>query len=110
MSDLASQKCKPCEKGGASLTEEEIDSFMNEIDSSWSLAKCGKKISRDFKFKNFIHALEFVNKVGAIAETEGHHPDIILKWGFVNVELWTHAVGGLTQNDFILASKIDRLT
>lgn len=107
--NLASQKCKPCEEGGEPLREKDIDAFMNEVDKSWSLTKCTKKISRDFKFKDFIQALEFVNKIGAIAEDEGHHPDITLKWGFVRLEIWTHAVGGLTQNDFILAAKIDTL-
>lgn len=75
----------------------------------WTLATDGKQITRTLLFKDFAQALQFANKVGDIAEAEGHHPDLHVSWGRVMVELWTHAVGGLSENDFILASKINNI-
>ena len=75
----------------------------------WELANDGKAIKRRFKFKNFKTALAFVNKAGDIAEAEGHHPDITFGWGYAEFLLWTHAIGGLHENDFIMASKINQL-
>ena len=77
--------------------------------NGWQLSPGVKKISKEFKFKNFAEALAFTDKVGAIAETEGHHPDIALSWGKVGITLSTHAIGGLSVNDFILAAKIDKI-
>ena len=78
--------------------------------NNWKLAHDFKHISKEFTFKNFADALAFVDKIGALAEEEGHHPDITLAWGKVGVTLTTHAIGGLSQNDFILAAKIDKIT
>ena len=73
----------------------------------WEVRK-GKQLAKSFKFRNFVEAVDFVNVVTPIAEAEGHHPDLFVKWGEVRVSLWTHVVGGLSENDFILAAKIDQ--
>ena len=106
--DLAQKKCVPCEVGGTALTKEEAHVLLAQT-PGWQLDEDAKKISRNFKFKDFKEALAFANKVGAIAEGAGHHPDILLKWGKVVVELSTHAIKGLSENDFILAAKIDTI-
>ena len=106
--DLTQQKCVPCEVGGIPLTDAEARSQMKDI-PSWQLSADAKKISRTLKFKDFAQALAFTDKIGALAEKEGHHPDIFLSYGKVTVELTTHAVGGLSLNDFIVAAKVDRL-
>lgn len=108
MSDLTSKKCIPCSISVIPLNEDEIELFLSDIDTSWEVIK-NEKIEREFKFKNFKEALEFTNKVGEIAESEGHHPDICLSWGKVIVTLWTHKIKGLHENDFIMAAKIDSL-
>lgn len=102
-----------CKDHGAcpsvALSQAEIDKGLSSIDLAWKLeSKDPKKISREFKFKNFSQALEFVNKVGVIAETMNHHPDISLKWGSARIEYWTHNANGLTQMDFQAAAKIDK--
>lgn len=89
------------------MTAEEAKPYLEEV-KDWKVND-GKKLKREFKFKDFKEALSFVNKIGQIAEEEGHHPDIELRWGRVEVELSTHAIGGLSVNDFILATKINRL-
>src|SRR3990167_1111364 len=105
--DLKDQKCVPCEGGTAPLTKDEAEIFMKQV-SGWTLSENAKNINKKFAFKNFKEALNFVNKVGDIAESEGHHPDIHLTdYKFVKIDLSTHAIGGLSQNDFILAAKID---
>lgn len=103
-----------CKDHGAcpseALAESEISSEMKKLSAEWHLEKTKpNKISREFKFKNFSQALELVKKVGAIAESMNHHPDISLKWGYVRVEYWTHNANGLTQMDFDAAEKIDAL-
>jgi 4a-hydroxytetrahydrobiopterin dehydratase len=105
---LTDQKCVPCEGGMMPLTIQEAETLMKEV-SGWTLSGDARKISREFKFKDFAGALAFANNVGAIAEDEGHHPDLTVKWGKVGIELSTHAIGGLSVNDFILAAKIDRI-
>jgi 4a-hydroxytetrahydrobiopterin dehydratase len=106
-SDLKFKKCVPCEGGVAPLAPDEYGAFLRSELSGWVDVE-QKKIEKDYKFKNFKEALDFVNKVGALAESEGHHPDIYLH-GFnkVRLTLSTHAIGGLSENDFILATKID---
>lgn len=107
--DLASKKCVPCEGGDPPLPRVEVEKLLVEV-PDWQLKDDGLlKISRSFKFKDFAQALNFVNKVGEIAESEGHHPNICFTWGKVEITLWTHAVGGLSENDFILAAKINNL-
>lgn len=105
--DLTHKKCKPCELGEGRLLPSDIEAFMTHV-PHWTL-KDNHDISRHFTFKNFAEALAFVNKIGALAEAEGHHPDISFGWGYVTITLSTHAVSGLSENDFILAAKIDEL-
>ena len=104
--DLAHKKCKPCDGGVLPFTEKQAQDYLN-VTSGWVLNKDGKSIRKHYKFGNFKTALDFVNAVGAVAESENHHPDIVLKWGSVDIELSTHAIKGLSENDFILAYKID---
>ncbi|MFZ2886998.1 MAG: 4a-hydroxytetrahydrobiopterin dehydratase [Minisyncoccia bacterium] len=103
---LAAKRCVPCEGGVMPLTIQEAEEHMKEL-NEWKLGGDARKISKECTFKNFADALAFTIKVGALAEEEGHHPDILLKWGSVALELSTHSIGGLSENDFILAAKID---
>ena len=106
-SDLKDKKCVPCEGGVKPLTPDEYGSYLRTALSGWNDVD-QKQIEKEYKFKDFRQALDFVNKVGEIAESEGHHPDIYLHgWNKVKLTLTTHAIGGLSENDFILASKID---
>jgi len=105
---LVEKHCVPCEGGVPPLSRESAGGLLKQT-PGWKLAKDGLSIKRDFKFKDFKSALDFVDKVGALAEAEGHHPDIELGWGRVKVTTFTHAVGGLSENDFILAAKINKL-
>ncbi len=107
-SGLAEKKCVPCEGNVPPLSEKEISEFQREISGDWKLTG-NSKLTREFSFVNYKHTMDFVNKVAEIAEEEGHHPDMHVAYGKVEVELWTHAINGLTENDFILAAKIDRL-
>ncbi len=102
---LAEKKCIPCEAGVMPMFRPQAEELVKDI-PGWELSADGKSIARRFTFKNFAEALAFVNRIGAIAEQEGHHPDISLSWGEVSVSLSTHAIGGLSENDFILAAKI----
>lgn len=106
MSDLANKKCIPCSKGTPPLKGKELMALIQALGGSWRLIG-DKQIEKDFIFKDFALALSFTNKVGAIAEKEGHHPDIYLSYGKVKITLWTHKIGGLSESDFILAAKID---
>lgn len=107
--DLKHKKCVPCEGGVKPLTPEEYGAYLRSELSGWADLD-QKKIEKDYKFKDFKEALGFVNKIGELAESEGHHPDIYLHgWNKVRLTLSTHAIGGLSENDFILASKIDSL-
>ncbi len=104
---LTEQKCVSCEGGVTPFAKAEAEVLVKQI-PGWSISSDAKSIFRRYDFKNFKEALAFVNKVGALAESEGHHPDIYLKdYKFVELTLSTHAIGGLSQNDFILAAKID---
>lgn len=108
--DIKNKKCVPCEGGVKPLTPDEYGAFLRSELTGWSDRE-DKYIEKDYKFKDFKEALAFVNKVGEIAEAEGHHPDINLhNWNKVKLTLSTHAIGGLSENDFILASKIDAPT
>ena len=108
MDDLTAQKCVPCEGGTKPLTPSETRPYL-EVVKDWQLEGASKKIEKKFKFPDFKTALDFVNKIATIAEEEGHHPDIKLGYGKVEVELSTHAIGGLSVNDFIMAAKINKL-
>lgn len=105
---LAQKKCVACEGGAAPLNNVEANVLLKQI-RGWILSPDGKKISKQFKFKNFTEAMEFANKITPTAEAEGHHPDLFVSWGKVVVELTTHAISGLSENDFIIAAKIDEL-
>ena len=108
MTELRKRRCEPCEGGFPAMTPAQASDFMPHV-PEWKLREDAKEIERDFKFKDFVDALAFVNRVGALAEEEGHHPDIELSWGKVGIRLSTHEVRGLSENDFILAAKIDML-
>ena len=105
---LTEKKCEPCEGGVDPLTREQFSSYLEQV-PDWKVRE-DKYIDREFQFSDFPEALKFVNQVGEIAEDEGHHPDILLhSWNKVKITLWTHAIGGLSINDFVVASKIDRI-
>ena len=106
--DLAKKRCVPCEAGVPPLTKEEAEKLLQQV-KSWHLSADAKHISKEFKFENFLEAMAFANKITAVAEQEGHHPDLSIGWGRVGIELSTHAIGGLSENDFILAAKIDKI-
>ena len=106
--DLAAKKCIPCEGGAAPLSKDEATVLLAQL-KGWQLSDDAKEIEKSWKFPDFAQALAFVNKVGAIAEEENHHPEIEFTWGKVEIELSTHSIGGLSENDFILAAKIDAL-
>ncbi len=106
--DLAQKQCVPCEGGTPPLRPDEITHFADQLKTPWDVID-GKKIHHQFVFKDFIEAMTFVNDVADVAEAEGHHPDISIHWNKVDIELWTHAIGGLSENDFILAAKIEAI-
>jgi 4a-hydroxytetrahydrobiopterin dehydratase len=108
MEKLSDKKCAPCEGGVEPLTREQFSVYLEQV-HKWTVVD-DKKLERTFTFKDFAAALEFVNAVGAIAEGEGHHPDIYLfGWNKVKITLFTHAIGGLSINDFSVATKIDKV-
>lgn len=109
MEDLTKQHCVPCEGGVEPINRADALAMLEYHAKDWSLSPDDKIISKLFTFKNFKEALVFVNHVGELAEFEGHHPDIELSWGKVNIFLTTHAINGLSKNDFIMASKINKL-
>ena len=110
MTSLADKTCVPCRGGTPSLKGKELADIHRQLreSSQWNVIN-EHHLARNYKFPDFRSALAFVNKVGEVAEEQGHHPDILLGWGKVEVTTWTHAVDGLTESDFILAAKIDRL-
>ena len=107
--DLARKKCTPCEGGVPPLSADEAKELLGQVEG-WMLSPDGRRIRREWSARNFMAAIDFFNKVAALAEQEGHHPDLHVE-GYRNVavEVWTHAVGGLSENDFILAAKIDQV-
>ena len=106
--DLTQKKCVACEGGQPPATRDEAEILMKQL-KGWTLSGDARWISKEFKFKDFAEALAFTDKVGAIAEGDGHHPDIQLSWGKVVIELTTHAIKGLSENDFIIAAKVDAI-
>ena len=111
MSDLVNKKCTSCEGGSIPFDISEIHKYQKKVDG-WDIFKNDKNIyhlEKKFKFKNFSESQKFVNKVGIISEEEGHHPDILFGWGYAKVNITTHAIEGLSENDFILAAKIDKI-
>lgn len=106
MSGLASKRCVPCTGGVPPLKGEELGRLTAEV-PDWTVVN-NHHITRSFRFPDFKTALDFVNRIGAIAEAEGHHPDVTLAWGRVDVLTYTHKIDGLTESDFILAAKVDQ--
>jgi 4a-hydroxytetrahydrobiopterin dehydratase len=107
-SSLAGEKCVPCHGDVPALHADALHDIARELGSGWALIG-DHHLEKEYKFPDFAEALGFTNRIGAVAEEEGHHPDIHLRWGAVRVEIWTHAVNGLTRSDFVLAAKIDRV-
>ncbi len=110
MSDLTKKKCVPCEGGSIPFDISQIHKYQKKIDG-WDIVKGNNEIfflEKQFNFKNFVESLKFVNEVGKISEEEGHHPDISFGWSYVRIMITTHAIEGLSENDFILAAKIDK--
>ena len=111
MSDLTEKKCMPCEGGVLPFDISEIHKYQKKVDG-WEIIKGEQEIfflSKKFKFENFLKSQDFVNDVGKISEEEGHHPDILFGWGYAEIKVTTHAIKGLSENDFILAAKIDKI-
>lgn len=106
---LTKEKCLPCETGVGKLEPKEVQALLAEL-NDWQLGHLETVLEKNWKFKDFKAALAFVNRLGALAEADNHHPDITFGWGYVMLSLTTHAAGGLTRNDFILAAKIDGLS
>jgi 4a-hydroxytetrahydrobiopterin dehydratase len=103
---LSEKTCVPCRGGVLPLTAAEIQPLASQVDH-WNVVD-NHHVEKEFKFPDFKTALEFVSKVGSIAEEQGHHPDIYLAWGKAGIKIWTHKINGLTESDFILAAKIDK--
>ena len=107
MSELAAKTCVPCRGGVPPLEGEELSRLQKQVEG-WDVVK-GHHLHKAYTFPDFKSALAFVNRVGDVAEEQGHHPDIILTWGKVEITIWTHKIDGLTESDFILAAKLDQL-
>ena len=107
---LAQRHCEVCKPGTPTLPPEEIDRLLEQL-SGWSVVEPNGhlQLTKTFKFKGFMPGVELINRIAPIAEAEAHHPDLHLSYGSLKVDLWTHAAGGLTENDFILAAKIDQI-
>jgi 4a-hydroxytetrahydrobiopterin dehydratase len=103
---LTEKRCVPCEGGAKPFDKKQIKGYLKQLPSGWKLID-DKKISKRFKFKSYPESVAFVNKVALIAQDEGHHPDMEVHYDNVVVEFWTHSVGGLSENDFIMAAKIE---
>ena len=112
MTELFEKKCVPCEGNTAAFDYSEIHKYLKKV-NDWEVKQNDKKnyyLEKNFKFKNFLSSLKFVNLAGDISEKESHHPDIIFGWGYAKINIYTHAISGLCENDFILAAKIDNIS
>jgi 4a-hydroxytetrahydrobiopterin dehydratase len=107
MSDLATKSCVPCRGSVAALKGSVLKALQSQV-PEWTVVE-EHHLTRNFGFPDFKQALDFVNRVGAVAEQQGHHPDILLAWGKAEITMWTHKINGLTESDFIMAAKIDQL-
>jgi 4a-hydroxytetrahydrobiopterin dehydratase len=108
MANLADETCVPCRGGVPPLDGEELRKLAGELGGGWAVVD-EHHLTKEFTFPDFAQALAFTNRVGAVAESQGHHPDIHLSWGKVGIDIWTHKIDGLTRSDFVLAAKIDEL-
>jgi 4a-hydroxytetrahydrobiopterin dehydratase len=109
MSELSSRKCVPCDGGVPPLTAAEAAALREQLHREWTIAADAKSLKRAYKFKDFYRTMSFVNAVAYIANLEDHHPDLQVGYDYCRVTFATHAIGGLSQNDFICAAKLDRL-
>jgi 4a-hydroxytetrahydrobiopterin dehydratase len=109
MSELTSKKCVPCEGGVQPLSQAEAQALMQQLQPEWKLAQDAKSIASEWKFRNFFHTMSFANAIAHIANAEDHHPDVELGYGYCRIRYNTHAINGLSENDFICAAKIDAL-
>lgn len=107
-SDLSASSCVPCRGGIPALEPPRARELLDRV-PTWELSPPADRLARSFQFRDFVEAMAFVNRVAAVAEAEGHHPDIEIHWNTVRLVLWTHKIGGLHENDFIMAAKIDTL-
>ncbi len=108
MSDLASMECVPCKGGVPPLAGDELNQMMDRLGGGWQVID-GHHLKKEYKFPDFRSALDFTNRVGELAEGQGHHPDIYLAWGKVEITVWTHKINGLTESDFVFAARSDAL-
>ena len=108
MSDLAQKECVPCKGGAPPLKGGELAQLSGQLAAGWHVVN-EHHLEREFKFPDFRQALAFTNRVGQLAESQNHHPDIYLAWGKVKLGLWTHKIDGLTESDFVFAAKVDQL-
>lgn len=106
--NLSNKKCVPCEGGISPIPVNELEKYLDDL-QGWELNTTNSEIEKSFKFKNFKKSLKFVNQVGEIAESDNHHPDIEFGWGYCRIRLSTHSIGGLHENDFIVAAKINEI-
>jgi 4a-hydroxytetrahydrobiopterin dehydratase len=107
VSDLAQKKCRPCDGGVAALTRDKAAALLAQLDAGWSLAADARSIRRELAFKDFYRTMSFVNAVAHLANIEDHHPDLAVGYNYCHIVFTTHAVGGLSENDFICAAKVD---
>lgn len=105
---LAQQQCIPCRGGVPPLEGEALDALAKELGADWRVVD-GHHLEKEYRFPNFVTALDFVNRVGGMAEEQNHHPDLFLAWGRVVVRIWTHKIDGLTESDFVFAAKAETL-
>jgi 4a-hydroxytetrahydrobiopterin dehydratase len=108
MNELAEKECAPCKGGTPPLKGVELENLSQKLGGGWKVVNA-HHLENEYKFKNFLEALEFTNKVGELAERIQHHPDIYLAWGQVKLTLWTHKIDGLTESDFVFAAKVNQL-
>ena len=107
MQDLASRQCVPCRGGIPPMRGAEIKEYLDEL-NGWEVIE-EHHLTKHYQFKNFVEAQTFITRVGTLSEEQGHHPDICFGWGYADIKIWTHKIDGLSEGDFILAAKIDRL-
>ena len=108
MSGLAEKECIPCKGGVPPLKGQDLAKLSHQLDGGWHVVG-EHHLEKEYKFSNFREALDFTNQVGELAESQGHHPDIYLAWGKVKLTIWTHKIDGLTESDFVMAAKADKL-
>ena len=105
--DLSEKKCTPCHGGIPAMDKDEANKFLQKLKNGWEINQPGH-LFKEYKFNNFVDAMDLANKIAIIAEEEGHHPDLTISWGKCGIEIWTHKINGLSESDFILAAKIDK--